>query len=371
MSLEFSRIGFGTWQFGCLGKDDYWGVEFTQDMAVEYVRAAAAKGITYFDTAEDYSKGRSESQLGNALKQLSPEDRAKCIVGSKILPNHCAASDARTYVIGTLERLQLDCIDLMMIHWPISQSGMAHFTSSATNAAGGRDYAAVDEDHEITVPSTHGALKALGELQREGKIKHVGTSNFGKKQLKQALECGVKIAANQLCHNLLFRAIEFEILPFCVENDIQVIVYSPLMQGLTLCKWMETSAVPIYRSRTRHFNCNNEGSKSRHGEPGQEDLLFKTLANLKAISDRSGVSLLDLSLAYPLHKEGVSCVIAGATKIDHVSGNAKAGEVRLSDELMTELDEATKDLKEAMGPNCDLWQGTISGGSQKDDSRIE
>ena len=176
---------------------------------------------------------------------------------------------------------------------------------------------------------------------------------------------------NQLCHNLLFRGIEYEILPFCVQNDIQVIVYSPLMQGLTLCKWMETSAVPIYRARTRHFNSNNKGSKSRHGEPGHEELLFKTLTRLKAISERTGISLLDLSLAYPLHKKGISCVIAGATKLTHVTGNAKAGEVRLSDILKAELYEATNELKEAMGPNCDLWQGTIAGGSQKNDSRIE
>ena len=360
MSLNLSKIGFGTWQFGSAGAEDYWGVEFTQNMATEFVKEAVSSGITYFDTAEDYSGGRSEMQLGVALKALSPEDRAKCIVGSKILPNHCSYDDVRKYVDGTLDRLGVDAIDLMMIHWPISKAGMAHFAGDHKNAAGGRDYAAVDVDSISQVPSTELALKALGELQAEGKIKHVGVSNFGKNQLEQAMKFGVKIAVNQVCLNFLFRAVEFEILPFCVANDIQVIAYSPLMQGLCLGRWSRTDDVPIYRARTRHFNSANPGSKSRHGEPGHEKLLFETIDRVRSISEKHGIAMIDLSLAYPLHKVGVSCVVAGATKMVHVGGNAQAGATQLTEEVMKELDEATDALKQAMGGNADLWQGADS-----------
>ncbi len=125
----------------------------------------------------------------------------------------------------------------------MSVDGMAHFASAHVNAAGGRDYAAVDASAVGEVPSTAKCFAALQELQKEGKIKQIGVSNFGVKQLTEALESGVTISVNQLCYNLLFRAIEFEILPFCVKHNIQVICYSPLQQGLLTGKWKDMKEV--------------------------------------------------------------------------------------------------------------------------------
>ena len=358
--MEFSRIGFGTWQFGSLGKDDYWGVEYTQAMANQYVMEAVEKGILYFDTAEGYSDGRSETQLGIALKSLSEENRKKVLVGSKIQPDHCA--DVRQYVEGTLKRLDMDRIDLMMVHWPISESAISHFTTPQKNAAGGRDYAAVGTTTTSNLPTIQKAMQALSELQNEGKIRHIGLSNFGKTQLEEVLATGVKIAVNQVCYSYLFRALEFDILPFCHKHGIQVIAYSPLMQGLCLGHWKVVEDVPIFRARTRHFNQTNPGSKSRHGEGGHEQLMFDTIENVRTISKRHGISMLDLSIAYPLYK-GISCIIVGATKLSQIDGNAKAGNAMLSEDIVKEMDKATDALKIAMGPNCDLWQGN-------DDSRI-
>ena len=358
--MDFSKIGFGTWQFGSLGKDDYWGVEYTQDMATEYAVEAVKNGIRYFDTAEGYSDGRSETQLGIALKQLTPEERKNVLIGSKIQPDHC--NDVRRYVGDTLKRLQIDCIDLMMVHWPISASAISHFTTTQKNASGGRDYAAVDNDVPQNIPTIQNAMKELAELQKEGKIKHIGLSNFGKTQMEEVLATGVKISVNQICFSYLFRASEFEIVPFCKQHGIQVIAYSPLMQGLCLGHWSKVSDVPIFRARTRHFNQSNSGSKSRHGETGHEKILFQTIENVRQISKKYEISMLDLSVAYPLHK-GISCVIVGATKLSQVEGNARAGNINLSDEIVKEMDEATEHLKNAMGSNCDLWQG-------KNDSRI-
>jgi len=358
--MDFSNIGFGTWQFGSLGKDDYWGVEYTQEMATEYTIEAVANGIRYFDTAEGYSDGRSETQLGIALKQFASEKRQNVLIGSKIQPDHC--NDVRHYVGETLKRLQVDCIDLMMVHWPISASAISHFSTSQKNASGGRDYAAVDDNIPQDIPTIQNAMKVLAELQKEGKIKHIGLSNFGKTQMQEVLDTGVKIAVNQVCFSYLFRASEFEILPFCQQHGIQVIAYSPLMQGLCLGHWCKVDDVPTFRSRTRHFNQSNSGSKSRHGEEGHEKLLFETIENVRKISIKHGISMLDLSVAYPLHK-GISCVIVGATKLSQVEGNAKAGKINLTDDIVKEMDEATEALKNAMGSNCDLWQG-------KDDSRI-
>ena len=358
--MNFSKVGFGTWQFGSLGKDDYWGIEYTQDMATKYTTEAVENGIQYFDTAEGYSDGRSETQLGIALKELSPEKRQNILIGSKIQPDHC--HDVRHYVGESLNRLQVDYIDLVMVHWPISVSAISHFSTNQKNASGGRDYAAVDDNAPEDLPTIQNAMKGLSELQKEGKIKHIGLSNFGKTQMEEVLATGVKIAVNQVCFSYLFRAPEFDILPFCQKHDIQVIAYSPLMQGLCLGHWSKVEDVPIFRARTRHFNQSNVGSKSRHGEGGHEKLLFETIENVRQISKNHGISMLDLSVAYPLHK-GISCVIVGATKFSQIKGNAKAGTTNLSDEIVKEIDDATEELKAAMGTNCDLWQG-------KNESRI-
>ena len=89
--------------------------------------------------------------------------RNKVVIGSKILPNHCTETDVEQYCEATLKRCQIDCIDLYMVHWPISASGMSHFAGGKT-ASGGRDYATTGEIDESTVPSTAGAFKALKKL---------------------------------------------------------------------------------------------------------------------------------------------------------------------------------------------------------------
>ena len=116
--LGLSKLGFGCWQLGSKGTDDYWQLEYTQDMASAMVRLAAEHGFTYFDTAGDYSGGDSERQLGVALKQLAPELRSKCIVGTKIVPNNC--DEVERHLTEQLERLQMDCVDLYMVScWPL------------------------------------------------------------------------------------------------------------------------------------------------------------------------------------------------------------------------------------------------------------
>ena len=210
--LALSALGFGTWQFGSAGADDYWGLEFTDSLALALVKQAMEAGVTYFDTAEDYAKGGSESQLGRALAALEPGVRENVVIGSKILPNNCSA--VRKHCEATLARLGVITIDLYMVHWPIDENSMAHFAGAHT-ASGGRDYATTGEVPLADVPPAQQAFLDLQALQQEGKVKHVGVSNFGVKQLEEALSTGVRIAVNQCCYNLIFRAAEYEVLPVC------------------------------------------------------------------------------------------------------------------------------------------------------------
>ena len=161
--IDLSVLGFGTWQFGSAGADDYWGLEFTDELANALVRQATAAGVTYFDTAEDYAHGGSEEQLGRALKTLSPEVRAKVVIGSKILPNDCGA--VREHVEGTCARLGVEAIDLYMVHWPIDKNSMAHF-------AGGHTSFGESEKDESKIGAVR-REKRRGEKRREEKRREV------------------------------------------------------------------------------------------------------------------------------------------------------------------------------------------------------
>ena len=135
-------------------------------------------GCTYFDTAEDYAAGESERQLGGAVKNLDAGSRDKVVIGSKLLPNHCGMGDVEKYTQGTLDRLQIECIDLYMVHWPIDKNSMAHFASHAKIAGGGRDYAISDQSITPDAPPTEIAFKTLMKLQAAGKIKHSTNPNL-------------------------------------------------------------------------------------------------------------------------------------------------------------------------------------------------
>ena len=355
--IALSPAGYGTWQFGSKGADDYWGFTCDQELANALVLKAAQCGVKYFDTAEDYAKGVSEEQLGAAIRALPADLRAGVVIGSKLLPNH--AAEVEKYTDATLGRLGVSCIDLYMVHWPIDANSMAHFAGGHETAAGGRDYSQSDAGAVGTVPPTVACFRELARLQRAGKIRHVGVSNFGVSQLKEALDSGVTLAVNQLCYSLVFRAIEAEILPFCAARGIQVICYSPLMQGLLTDRWASADEVPTYRARSRHFDGARE--RSRHGEGGHEALLFATLARVRAIADEVGVPMGDLALQWPLANPAVATVIVGATKPEQIAQNCAAIAKPMAPELKARLDDATEELRVAMGPNADLWQGGDNG----------
>ena len=166
------------------------------------------------------------------------------------------------------------------------------------------------------------------------------------------MEAEKKRAAHGMC-----------IAPFC---DTTTLPPSPppshpsaaIHQGILTGRWTAAEEVPGYRKRSRHFGPTD---KSRHGEDGHEALLFKTVNALTAIAAESGMPLARIALAWPLATDAVCCVIAGATKESQVDSNAVAAGTVLSPELLAKLEEATAELKEAMGSNCDMWQGAGDG----------
>jgi aryl-alcohol dehydrogenase-like predicted oxidoreductase len=317
--LDVSVLSFGAWQ---LGDPGYWGAG---GAAKDAVRAAIDCGVNLFDTAELYGDGESERVLGKALGSK----RDSVLIASKIGPQHGAPGQVKPACEASLERLGTDRIDLYQVHWPF---GEEH----------------VDE-----------VRLELESLCDEGKVRYLGVSNFGTQDLDRWLPSTLTVS-NQLGYNLLFRAIEHEIIPACQRNNLGVLAYMPLMQGLLAGKWRSVEDVPANRRRTRHFAASRD--KVRHGEAGEESLTFHTLGQIEAIAEDAGVAMADLAICWLAGKPGVTSVIAGARKPGQVEGNAKALE-RMAElkPVCERLDRVTDLLRERLGPNPDMWKTAEEG----------
>ncbi len=332
-SLQLPALGLGTWSFG---GGEYWGAQSQGDVD-QVVSRAIELGLTYFDTAEMYNAGASETSLGLALRGR----RDGVLIGSKISPANAEPATLRAHCEASLRRLQTDRIDLYMMHWPIHSDSVRHFTK--------------DESVIAHPPSTRDAFLTLAALQREGKIRHIGVSNFGVKQLEEVLALGVTLAINELPYNLLMRAIEAEILPFCRSRQIGVIGYMTLMQGVLAGDFTSFDELPPIRTRTRHFSSKRVGS--RHGEAGLESETLAALQAVRAIAREQNLPLPDLALAWSLANPGVGCVLAGCRNLEQLEENTRARDLKLSPVVLSRLNAVTEDLRQKLGSNPDFYQG--------------
>lgn len=314
--LEFSRLTLGTWAFAG-GK--MWG-EQDEQRSIRTVHAALDAGITVFDSAPGYGAGESERVLGKALEGR----RDEAVIATKVSRSELAAADLVASCDASLERLRTDVIDLLQIHWA---------------------------NHEVPFEETAGALMKLKE---QGKVRHIGVCNFGPKDFKAWLETGAEMVSNQLPYSLLTRGIEFEIVPLCVEANVAILPYSPLMQGLLTGKFKTPDEVPDPRSRSRHFR--HDRPMARHGEPGCEQETFAAIRAIGEVARREGCTMEALALGWLLRKPQVASVIVGARDEEQVVKNLEAAGTRLSDEVIEELDGLTDTVKHLLGGNPDIWE---------------
>lgn len=313
--LTVSVLTLGAWQ---LGDAEYWG-PVEAETAEATVHAASEAGVNLFDTAEWYGAGRSEEVLGQVLGV----HRKDVLLASKVSPHNCTAEGVRKSCEASLARLGTDVIDLYQVHWP---------------------------NHEVPFEETYSALE---RLQKEGKIRAIGVSNFGPQDLASWMSIGC-CASNQIGYNALFRAAEWSILPACVERGVGVLAYMPLMQGILSGRWRSLDEIPVKRRRTRHFASTREGTM--HEEAGVEDLLMAALRGLEALADSTGVGMADLAIAWLASRPGVTSVIAGAGRPDQVVKNAAAANLRLAEEVLQRMNAITEPLKNALGSNLDMWK---------------
>ncbi len=325
--VSLPALGLGCWSFG--GTDqDYWGPQDERETE-RLVARALEVGCNYFDTAEIYNDGASEEALGRALGKR----RGEALIGSKVLPSHCTRTEMITRCEASLRRLRTDFLDLYMIHWPLD---------TAAPGPGGRH------------PSLQEALETMETLKRQGKIRHIGVSNFGVMQLKEALDTGVEIAVNELPYGLLCRAIEWEILPFCREHDIGIIAYMTLMQGILTDRFQDFDTLPPNRTRTRHFSSRRSGT--RHGEEGLEALTLETVRAVQSAAREWGMRTEQAALAWAIEEPAMTCCLAGMRTMEQLEANVRAVETVLTDAQRRRLDEISRPLLEAWGRSVDLWE---------------
>ncbi|MGQ9504766.1 MAG: aldo/keto reductase [Thermogutta sp.] len=314
---QVSRIAMGCW---ALSGDQTWGPQDEQE-AIATIHAAIDAGINFFDNAELYGNGLAEEILGKALQGR----RGSVIIASKFNWEHARRDEVIACCERSLRRLRTDYIDLYQIHWA-----------------------------NWAVPFAE-TWEALQRLREQGKIRAIGVCNFGPKDLSAILEIG-RPSTNQLPYGPLFRAIEFDIVPTCLAAGVGILCYSPLTIGLLTGKFTTADEVPAGRARTRHFS--SRRPLTRHGEPGCEEETFHAIAEIGALARELGVTIPQLALAWLLRRPGVLAVVNGMRRPEQARQNAVAAEIDLDPSVIDRIESVTDPIKEKLGPNPDMWEGT-------------
>jgi aryl-alcohol dehydrogenase-like predicted oxidoreductase len=337
--LTLPVLGLGCWPFG---GGEYWGAQ-DQSEVDAVVRHAFELGVTYLDTAEVYNDGRSEASLGQALRGLP---RERVVIGTKVSPAHVQPDVLPRRCEASLRRLGTEYVDLYMVHWPITLGSIHHFDAEA------RTCAAVDD-----------AFAALLRLQEQGKVRHLGVSNFGRRPLAEALRHCPRLVANELPYNLLSRAIEREMLPVCRQRGIGVIGYMALLQGVLTDLYPSLDDLPSWQRRTRHFDA-RKTSSARHAGCGHEEELLQALAGIRAVCHETGDTLAELALKWAVANPDVTCSLVGSRSVAELEANVRAVSRPLPREVVSRLNAITDPLQERMGPSFDYYESAENDRTQ-------
>jgi len=301
--METTPIGFGSWAVGGSGWAAGWGPQDDEE-SVAAIRRALELGVNWIDTAAVYGLGHSEEIVARALEGVSerPYIFTKCSMvwdENGEIGNSLKAESVKRECDASLRRLRTDVIDLYQIHWP-------------------------NPDEEIEE-----GWAAMAELKAEGKVRHIGVSNFDVGQMKRAREIA-PVESLQPPYSMLSREIEDEILPYCQENSIAVIVYSPMKSGLLTGKMTKERAESLpeddWRSRAPAFQ---EPQLSRN---------LELVELLKEIGGRHDASPGEVAIAWTLRHPAVTGAIVGGRRPNQIDGVVGAAELRLSDDEIDEIE---------------------------------
>ena len=308
--VKISPIIMGTWQ---AGKEMWVGIDDSE--TIEALRTAFEAGITTIDTAEYYGNGHSERLIGEALADV----RDQVVYATKVFANHLKYDQVVEACRRSLKNLKTDYIDLYQIHWPAGSWGTEH----------------------VPIEETMGALN---DLKAQGKIRAIGVSNFSRAQLEEATGYG-RIDSLQPPYSLFWRQVEKDARPYCVKNNITILAYSPMAQGLLTGKFGPNHkfAKGDHRSRNKLF------------KPENYQRIQQALERLRPIAERNGITLGQLALAWLITQPN-TCAIAGARNAEQVGQNAKAGEILISLGDLEEIDLIGRSVTDHLDDNPVMWE---------------
>ena len=304
--LYITPIGFGAWAIGGSGWQFAWGSQDDNE-SIAAIHRALELGVNWIDTAAVYGLGHSEEVVGRALKSWHgsrPYVFTKCGLRGDAngdVQKVLTADSIRGEVEDSLRRLSVDVIDLYQIHWP------------------------PDPDS----PELEEGWSTLAALKREGKVRWIGVSNFNVQQLRRA-QTIAPVTSLQPRYSLVHREIEDEILPYCLSEDIGVVVYSPMASGLLTGAMTRERAARLPRDDWR-----------RSHPDFTEPELSRNLAlvdRLQEIARRHNRSTGEVAIAWTLHHPAVTGAIVGARNARQAEGVMRAGELRLTDDEVTEIE---------------------------------
>jgi len=307
--IYITPIIMGTWQ---AGKRMWVGIE--DEESIRAIRQAVDSGITTIDTAEVYGEGHSERIVGEALKDV----RDRVIYASKVFANHLKYDQVINACHNSLKNLQTDYIDLYQIHWP----------SGSWNS----EIVPIEE-----------TMRALNDLKREGKIRAIGVSNFSQQQLASARECG-QIDSIQPPYSLFWRIVEKEIQPYCVENNISILAYSSLAQGILTGKFGDnpTFAEGDHRKNNRLF------------QPPHWKRVKQALSQLQPFADKYNCTLAQIAIAWLIQQPQTNAIV-GARNAQQAKENAQAGEIELTAEDIKQISNIGTNVTKYLDDNPVMW----------------
>lgn len=301
--LIVSVVGLGTMQFG---KAMNMG-QLDQKATTEMIRFALDHGINFIDTADVYSRGESETLIGNALHGI----REEIVLATKVrLPmsdtNFNRSGSTRVNIMrgveSSLRRLQTDYLDLYQVHgW----------------------------DSNTPLEET---LRTLDDLVRQGKVRYIGLSNYLAWQAAAALGIQAqqnleKFVAAQMYYSLVGRELEHEWMSFAEYSQIGIVVWSPLAGGFLAGKYTRNQPPPE----------NTRFAEAGQFVPFDKELGFNVVEVLHQIAARHGVTPARVALAWTISRPTISSVLVGGRRLDHLEDNIKAVDLELIEEDLQEL----------------------------------
>ena len=303
--LQITRVGYGAWAIGGSGWRFAWGAQDDND-SIAAIHRALELGVNWIDTAAVYGLGHSEEVVGQALKTWhgpKPYIFTKCgRTGDRKgnMSGDLSAGAVRREAEDSLRRLGVDAIDLYQIHWPPNPDS----------------------------PQLEEGWSTMADLQREGKVRWIGVSNFSIAQM-QRVQAIAPVTSLQPQYSLIHREIEKDILPFCRREGIGVIVYSPMASGMLTGAMTRERATKLPKDDWRRSHSDfNEPNLSRN---------LALVEKLRAVSSRHGCSPGEVAIAWTLRNPAVTGAIVGARNAKQADGVMRAGELHLTDEDVIEI----------------------------------